>query len=78
MKVLKSMARKVISVCMSPVARSCLETVAIQENRSISSIIENLIMEHFELPRTRPSHWTKAEEVASEMEFTPQEVDIRT
>jgi hypothetical protein len=75
MKALKSIARKVISVCVNPVVRTCLEAVAIEENRSLSSIIESLLMEHFEIPKSRPSHWTKAEQTASEMEF-PQEVDI--
>jgi hypothetical protein len=74
MKVTKPMDRKVMSISISSVCRSRLEDVAIEENRSLSSVIETLIMQRFGIPKTRPTRWTKAQKVAAEMDFNQEEV----
>jgi hypothetical protein len=52
-----------ISVCAE--VRNRIEDQAFRECRSLSSIIEELLMRHFAIPKKRPSTWNNEEEKAA-------------
>jgi hypothetical protein len=67
-----------MSISIDPKIRRLIEDVAVRENRSLSSVIQVLLERHFSIPRARPSNWAKADEAASEMDFTREVSDSVT
>ena len=68
--------RKVLSISLDSRIRPILEQIAVDENRSLSSVVEILLMEHFSIPRKRHASWVKADEGASTMEFSQEEANV--
>jgi hypothetical protein len=51
-----------MSVALDPKVRVRLEDEALRENKSMSSVIETVLLAHFSMTKTRPSMWVSNEE----------------
>jgi hypothetical protein len=58
-----SKRKRPMSINLDPRVRDRIEAKAFDESRSLSSVVEEVLREHFAIPKERPSMWKSNAEV---------------
>jgi hypothetical protein len=52
-----------MTINLEPRVRESIEAKALDENRSLSSVVEEALRDYFKIPKERPSMWKSNAEV---------------